>query len=133
MRGILMRRDVFQDNAKFIPSETSYGVIAAHTVLKTVGKCFEECIPCSMPHGVIDNLEAIEVDKHYPGFPAFALAELNGMPQAIVKHHAVGQPGEKIILSQLFEFLFRYLAFGYVLGNIYQALGKTVTILEQAG
>jgi hypothetical protein len=50
---------------------------------------------------VVDELEAIEVEKHHGERPAMALGACNGLCQTIIEQRAVGQAGLLVVHGNL--------------------------------
>ena len=67
-----------------------------------------------MSEGVVDDLEMIEVEIE-DGNERFApLGQRNGESQMLLKKSAVGQAGEGVVVSLIFEMLLRALSIGEV-------------------
>ena len=55
------------------------------------------CITCSMPIGIIETLESIQIEKHHGERPVVAVRECNRMSQAIIEQFSVGKPRERVM------------------------------------
>ena len=77
-----------------------------------------------MPHGIVDGLEAVEIEKEQSQFAAGALGLVDGMLQAVVQQHPVGQMGQGVVIGEIVQTLlvfaqaaFSLSSFGNIGGN----------------
>ncbi|MCY1489076.1 hypothetical protein D9M68_227890 [compost metagenome] len=57
-----------------------------------------------MAHGVVDRLEAVEVDEHHRQLALVALADLAALAQPVFQQRTVGQPGEHVVAGVVGQF-----------------------------
>ena len=52
-------------DGELIAAQSRHGVIATNTGFQALRYCLEEDVAKAVPHGVVDLLEAIQIDKHH--------------------------------------------------------------------
>jgi len=83
-------------------------------LLKPPGYLLQQLIASLVAQGIVDNLEAIQVDEADSELPFIPLCGLDGMVEHLAEHHAVGQTGQAIVRGQKLDSLFGLFARGDV-------------------
>ena len=93
----LQRRDLgFDDDSELVTTQTGDGVPVAHAGHDALTGRPEQIIAGSVPQGVVDQLEIVEVDHEHPQRRPPGVVPTVGAPQAVGEQGAVGQPGQRI-------------------------------------
>ena len=61
--GVLSRDYLLEDDHKFVTAETTYCVTRAHGLAQRIGNMHKHSITRFVPVGVVDRLEAVEIDE----------------------------------------------------------------------
>ena len=95
--NVIAVRQRRQQDGEFIPPLARQGVAIAQAFAHTRRKLPQKLVANGMAIGVVDQLEAIKIEKHHGQF-FFAAARLdNGHFQAVHEQVAIGQPGQQIV------------------------------------
>jgi hypothetical protein len=74
----------------------------------------QQTVPAFVAEGVVDRLEAVEVEQQHRGAAAVAPCLQQALAQAVVEQRAVGQVGERVVVGEVQDARFGLLAFGDV-------------------
>ena len=77
--------------------------VSAHRRRQALGHDLEQAVADIVAQGVVDVLEAIEVDEHHGEPRAVARRRVDRLLQAVVQQRAVGEPGERIVVGLLLD------------------------------
>jgi len=93
-----------QQQGKFISPEPKGLIRAANAPLEQLGEAAQHQIPHRMAPGIIDLLEAIEIQQHQHQTMWLAAVLLDGATDSFVKVGAVAKAGQVIESDQLIQF-----------------------------
>ena len=79
-RGLI---GTLQQHQKLVAAQPRHGVAFAQRAFQPLGDFSQQLVACGVAHGVVDVLEAVQVDEHQADFAAFALGALGGQQQAL--------------------------------------------------
>ena len=99
--GFRARHGSIDQDHELIAPETCRGVDRAHRVLQALRHLAQQIIAGAMPEGVIDELEAVEVDHQQCELVGLAVCLGDGLSDAIIQQQAVRQSGEGIVRRQM--------------------------------
>jgi hypothetical protein len=95
--GWLVAGQVGGDDHELVAAEAGEGVGKADGAAEIVGDVPEELVPDVVAVGVVDELEAVEIDHEESGAGVVDLGLLNGGGEAILKETLVGKAGEVVV------------------------------------
>ena len=104
MGGVHPVFDVLDDDHKLVTAESHHVVMRSHRLLQAFGRMPEQLVACRVAGGVVDLLEAVEVDEQ-EGQALFRLLRmLKGLGQVGLNPVAVGQAGQHVLVAAPLEF-----------------------------
>src|ERR1700682_1460308 len=74
-----------------------------------------------MPQRIIDDLESVEIDKHYRESPLVAARRLNRVMKQPVKRFSIGQTGQAVVRREVFD---PRVCLGFLVGAVEILKGK---------
>ncbi len=101
--GILFIGEVRQDDGEFVAAHPAKRVIFAQTGFEPLADGAEEAVAGVVAEGVIDELEAVEVDEHEADIAMLAARDGNRLVKTVFEKGAVGQSGERIMAGLVGE------------------------------
>ena len=116
-RSRLLIRQPRQQHGELIAADPCQRVAIANAALKTLPHELQRDIAHLVPEGVIDRLEAIEVQHEHGEHGAVAPRMPHGLMQAIGEQGAVRQSGEAIGVCQIDELLLGVVLLGDIPGE----------------
>ncbi len=102
---------------ELVAAEPGDGVPAADGALQPAGGLHQELVADLVPGGVVDRLEAVQVEEEHrdPGAgPALLAAGAEGGPQPLGEQRPVGQVGERVVEGVVLQLGLEHDAFGDV-------------------
>jgi len=90
------RGAVGQDDREFFPAEAGHGVHRPHAVRQGRGHRLQHQVARGMAVGVVDHLEAVDVDHQHQGRLAGPRHAVDLARQGQLELAAVGQPGQRV-------------------------------------
>ncbi len=104
-----------QKQGKFIPTESAKRVHITQALLDALGHFNQHAVAKSMPHGVIDVLEPVQIQKEDTELPVVTLGDVQRKVHPLGQQQPVGQTRQHIAVGQLFNPLLRRQLLGQVL------------------
>ena len=125
------RRDPGQEQDELVAAQAGDGVAVAHARLQALGDLLQQPVAQAVAQGVVDDLEAIEVEEQdgQPRRAAVRLGHRDG--EAVVEQQPVGQAGEGVVVGELLDLLLGALALGHVERD--PEGGRAAAVLDGAG
>jgi len=114
MGGIRGGVDAGQYDDELVAAQAGDDVAVAHRSGQALRHLDEQLIAHMVAEGVVDDLEAIEVDQHQRQLLLVALAEAQRLFEALVQAEPVGQVGERVVVGEVTVFFLGGLALGDV-------------------
>jgi hypothetical protein len=106
--------DVLDDDQKFVATESANGVRFSHQSAQAPRHLAEDAIADLVAEGIVDVLEAIEVDEQDGQSGLVAVGTLQGLVQSVAKQQAVGQAGQRVVVGLVIELIVGLPQFGDV-------------------
>ncbi|MNC25568.1 hypothetical protein D3C75_736590 [compost metagenome] len=106
--------EVGQQQHELVAAEAGEGVARADLRAHALGDLHQHLVADRVAQGVVDRLEAIEVDQHDRQFPRIAPGDLAALQQAVFQQRTIGQAGEHVVASVVGQFGLEALALGNV-------------------
>ena len=94
-----------EDGDKFVAAQPGDGVAFAQAALHPLGHGHQQHVARRVAVGVVDCLEAVQIDIRHGQQQAVAAGLRQGVAQPIGQQHAVGQAGERIVVGNEFQLL----------------------------
>jgi hypothetical protein len=98
--GVGVLAHVLEEHGELVAAEPRDGVAAARGAEQARGHLDEQAVAVGVAERVVDRLEAVEVEDEHGDAPRVAVAagagERRGQPLA--EAHAVGEPGERVVV-----------------------------------
>ncbi len=88
--GVQLALHARQDHHEFVSAEARHRVALADALAEPAGDRFQQEVPHGVPEGVIDRLEAIQLEKQYTDQSRLALCADQGFRQPVLQQGAVG-------------------------------------------
>ena len=101
-----------QQNGELVAAQTGDRVGAAQRLLQTRADLGQQPIADLVTEGVVDVLEAIEIQQQHGHLLARPLRVLDRLLDPVVEQGAIGQPGQRVVQRHALELGFLELAFG---------------------
>ena len=120
--------DLLAQGDEFIAGQPANGIARPYLLDQASGNGLQEQIPDLMTIGVIDQLEAIQIDEQQGHIQTAAPRTLQGLRQALADQDPVRQSGQRVMGRPAGEFFLRPLALGNVAQGHHQQ--PVVTIAE---
>ncbi|MCY1276714.1 hypothetical protein D9M70_253820 [compost metagenome] len=99
-----------QQQGELVAAHARHGVVVAHATGQALGHFLEHAVAGGVAEGVVDRLEAVEVEEHQHHPFLVPLGVLQGGVQAVLEQRAVGQVGEGVVVGQAVDAPFAGLA-----------------------
>ncbi len=108
---------VRQKHREFVPALACDGIAGANAVADALGALAQQFVALEMPVGVVDQLEAVQVDEHHPDptLPARRLHQ--GQFEMVLEQSAIGQACQLVVERVETDDLLDALALGDVAGD----------------
>ena len=90
---------------EFVAAQPRYGVLGAHHAADAFSELREQAVADRMAIGIVDGLEAVEVQEQQSETRTDPLRLFHGLAEAVFQQQAVGQAGERIVQGQVGQFL----------------------------
>jgi hypothetical protein len=102
--GDLLRiRHLLQEHHEFVAAQARDDIARAQAVLETRAHFLQQLVSRFVPQGVVDDLEAVEVDEHHGKAAAVALRHLDLVVEELAEHHPVRQRGERVVCGHVLD------------------------------
>ncbi|MNO73095.1 hypothetical protein D3C76_640540 [compost metagenome] len=121
-----------QQQGELVAAHACHRVVVIHAGQQAQGHVLEHAIARGMAEGVVDRLEAVQVEEHqhHPGLLPLGL--LQGVVQTVLEQRAVGQVGEGVVVGQAVDALFAGLALADV-GEEAHVAGQVAFVVQYRG
>ena len=93
--------DFRKQDHEFIAALTADGVRTANAAISRLRHGLQQLVADRMPQRVVDVFEAIEIEEQHGQPVAVAPGQRDRLGEPVVQQHAVGQVGQKVVLSQM--------------------------------
>jgi hypothetical protein len=91
-----------EQDGELVAAGAGHGVAGAHAVGgRPSATLLEEQVAGVVAEGVVDFLEAVEVDDQHGGLGGVAAGQVDGGGKAVLKEAAVGQRGEGVMQGEV--------------------------------
>jgi hypothetical protein len=94
-RGVRRLRRPNLDDGKLIAAEARHGIGVANTVAQSIGDGPQQQVADRMPEGIVDTFEAVDIETQHRELLVAGL--LQGVIQAVVEQHPIGQIGQRVV------------------------------------
>jgi hypothetical protein len=108
---------VVDEHGELVAAEPRHGVAAARGVEEPLGGDLEQPVARLVPHRVVDLLEVVEVAEDGRHALAVLAGRVERAGHALGEQHAVGEPGERVVVRLVGELALERLALGDVVGH----------------
>jgi len=105
MAGIFRCGQVAQHDDELVAAEAAEQVVVAQALVQARGGRLEQRIAGGVAEGVVDGLEAVQVDEQHRQRAAAIARHLDGIGGLLAQQHPVGQAGEQVVMGQQFDAL----------------------------
>ena len=119
-----------QDDHKLVTAQAGHGVIGAQAFFDAVGHLHQHHVAKTVAQGVIDVLEAVQVNEHDRKAMVVALRHGNGLLDPLTQHHPVGQASQRIAVSQVVDALLVRYGLGEVM-RVTNAMHRSAALTRQ--
>lgn len=96
------------EDGELVAAEPRRGVGEPQDRGETAGDGDEELVADGVPHGVVDDLEVVEVDEEHAGQGGFAAAPEQGPLDPLEEEDPVGEPGEGVVEGPVGQLAFQF-------------------------
>ena len=87
-------------------AQACHGILGAHRGAQPRSDDAQQLVSGRMPEGVVDELEAVQVDEQQRDLLPLAPGALQRPRQVVLELQAVGQPGQRVVMGQVQQPLF---------------------------
>ena len=108
---------IHQHDGEFIAAQARHRIGFTHAILQPARHFDQQIVADGMAQGVVDRFEVIQIDEHQRHHRLFAPGLDHRLAQAVLKQHAVRQPGERVEIRQVGESLAGIDQFGNIGGD----------------
>ena len=122
--------DFREADDKFVTAHAADDVAFAEAGAKAEGGSLEEAIAGVVAEGVVDVLEAVEVEHEDGDAALVAGGESDGLGDAVLEEGAIGEAGEAVVEGEVVDAGFGLLAVGDVAGDAHGADDLAAVIEE---
>src|SRR5215216_3804908 len=128
--GVLHLDDVRQQHDELVARQPGDRICLPHAAHQPIGHLLEYQVADVVPEGVVDELEAVQIEKQerHSGLPA--ARPRYRLVHAVVQEPAVGQFRKQVVVGQTVEVALGELPFGYV-AQQQQAVRAPIVRLSQ--
>lgn len=92
-----------EDDDELVAAEAGHQVARSHLAAQALGHLLEQGVAHRVAVGIVDGLEAIEIDHQDAAAAAAALAAGHSQPQVLLQVNAVDQSGQAVLQGQAAE------------------------------
>ncbi|MNZ45431.1 hypothetical protein D3C78_630860 [compost metagenome] len=121
-----------QQQGELVAAHARHGVVLVHAGGQAHGHFLEHAVAGGMAEGVVDRLEAVEVEEYQHHPLAVPFGVLQRGVQAVLEQRAVGQVGEGVVVGQAVDALFAGLALADV-GEEAHVAGQVAFVVQHRG
>ncbi len=86
-----------EDERELVAAEARDGVTRARDTLESPGEMLQDRVTGLVPEGVVDFLEAVQVEQHQREARAVSLRGQEGLLEAVVEEPAIRKLGERVV------------------------------------
>src|SRR6185295_5593995 len=123
--------DVLEQHGEFVAAEAGDGVAGADGLLEAPRGLDQELVAGAVAHGVVDELEAVEVEEEDAEEAVLLAARvLDAVAEAVDEERAVGEAGEGVVQGVVDELLLGELALGGVGLRADHAVGAAAAVAD---
>ncbi len=94
---------VGQDEEELVAAEVGDGVALPDALQQLLGRHFQEAIAGLVPQGIVDLLEAVEIQQHDRQRFLVPPRPRQGLLQTVVEEKAVRQAGQGVVVGEIIE------------------------------
>ena len=121
-RRVLAIRQIFEHDHELVAAEARHQIARAQALFEPFGHQAQQPIACSMTQGIVDLLEAIDVDEQQRQRRSGAARLLNCVIERLVEHDAVREARQLVEVRELANALLRFMPLDRDLGEIGDAV-----------
>ena len=104
---VLAPCDILQKEDELISAKPCDDVASAHAAPQPGADLGQQPVARVMAEGIVDDLEAVEIDEQHGQLPVLAPRQLDRKVQQLVEQLAVRQVGEAVVRGEIFDALIR--------------------------
>ena len=119
--------EAFEHDGELVAAYPTDGVALADARVQSLGDLFEKHVSGVVAHGIVDELEAIDVEEQEGCRSAAAIGAVERADQVIVKQRAVGEACEFVEMGHIGESLLELFAFDGVTQRTRQKVAVATT------
>ena len=108
--GVLRVGNLLEDDRELVPAEARDGVALAHARRQARSDVLEDLVTDRVPKGVVDGLEAVEIDEQQREQPLLTAGGRQRLAQTIEQQPAVREPGQPVVGGEVMDVLLGALA-----------------------
>src|SRR5579859_2942762 len=90
-----------EDDREFVSTGSGHGVGSADAAAEDLGNSLQKQISHVVTHGVIDLLEAVQVENQESRLGSGTPGPFQSDGQPVLEEPAVGQPGEDVVKGEM--------------------------------
>ena len=110
--GVVARRRTFHEDEELIAADPGHGVVVARRDAQPFGQLADDIVARRVSERVVDRLEAVDVDEQDRQLlaqpadrPGRAIGAQQGLREAVLEQHAIGQSGQRVEHRALAQFV----------------------------
>ena len=100
---ILAPLQCLDDEDEFIAAQAGDGILRTHCLFQPFGDPLQKEVTHGVAHGVVDVLEAIQIEEQHGGPGPLTLGTQDCLLQAVVEQQPVGEFGQRVVVRQMGE------------------------------
>ena len=120
-----------QNDLELVPAQPADAAILVDRIFQPLCHLGQQVVARRMPHGIVDLLEAVEVQQEDRAGPPFAVGRGQDLLQRAGHLDAVGQARQRIVMGQARHLLFRAQLFGQVVARSAKAQVIARTVIDR--
>src|SRR5229473_612279 len=99
-RGRVFRiSDLRKQDHEFVSALAADRVRTAYSRQQSLGNGLKKLVADGMSQRIVDVFETIQIQKDHGNRVVLAVSQGNGLRDSVVEQHAIGEIGDKIVLS----------------------------------
>ena len=121
-----------EEQGEFVAAHARHGVVLGHTTEQARGHFLEHPVAGRVAEGVVDRLEAVQVEEHQHHPRLLPFGGLQRGVQAVLEQGAVGQVGQGVVVGQAVDALLTGLALADIAEETH-VTGQVAFVVEHRG
>ena len=109
--------EILAEDDELVPGETGEGIRGAEQVAQPVGHGHQQVVAHGVPMGVVNRLEAVEIQEKHRRSPTGPTVAQEGVLEAFQHQRPVRQPGQVVVQCIVAGLVSRVLQIGTRLGR----------------